>query len=68
MPKPRRRVGATSDVRATEPPRNALPLPAERIADVAFVWDGHNRIICPWPRHALWPERPSQTWVWYGSG
>jgi hypothetical protein len=51
MPKLRRRAGATSNVRVTDPPRHAAPLPAERVAAQPFVYfDG--RIIAPWPTHA----------------
>jgi hypothetical protein len=33
------------------------PLPAERIAATAFVFDPHSgRVICPWGRHVLWQD------------
>jgi len=61
MPKPaRRRVGATSDVRTYFGDKSKAPLPAERIAEQPFLWDGHSRIICPWPRHALWPDKEAR--------
>jgi hypothetical protein len=57
MPKPRRqRVGGTSAVRTYDPPRHALPLPTERLAEQPFVV-ADGKIIAPWMSHgAMTPE------------
>ena len=55
-------VGAAPGVRPGRPrrnarPREAAPLPAERIEQLPLVFDGVDRVIAPWPTHAaMTPE------------
>ena len=35
------------------------PLPAARVAEQPFIFSD-GRIICPWPRHALWPDEEAK--------
>jgi hypothetical protein len=59
-----RRVGTAGNVRVSDVPRHAIPLPRERVADVAFVFDpdgrGGGQVIAPWPRHVLWPDEEAR--------
>jgi hypothetical protein len=32
-------------------PREAAPLPAEKIEQLPLVFDGIDRVIAPWPNH-----------------
>jgi hypothetical protein len=57
MPRPRRRPGATSNVRIAEPPRHSLPLPRERTAGQPMAYDpASGMLVAPWPRGTLEPE------------
>jgi hypothetical protein len=54
MPKPRQRRRRLS-------PREAAPLPAERIAEQPFLWwPQAARLVCPWERHVLWPDESAK--------
>jgi hypothetical protein len=48
MPKPRHRRRLS--------PREQAPLPRAVVAEQPFLWDGRGCLVCPWPRHVLWPD------------
>jgi hypothetical protein len=52
MPKPRHARRAS---------KHTAPLPRERVAETGFIWWPEvGRVICPWPRHALWPDESAK--------